>query len=174
MSLSVLFLVSRIHCSKSFLNHRIYFICLKDSLGGQGAADRTRDMICSIEALRGKCDPTPLVGPPGRAIFTEADIAALHMAQKREALQLMNQDRRFLLSTLFTVHNAASLFCLGFLCFHEPCSLVFAFSLCIRLVESQSLLRSHHPLFDYSAFSSCVSHDCEQASQQPRTHAHSV
>ena len=65
---------------------------MKAALGGQRAADRTREMICSIEALRGTFDPTPLVGSPGQALFTEADFAVLHMEQRREALQRINLD----------------------------------------------------------------------------------
>ena len=75
------------------------FVCLQSAcfvvrfnFCGQGAADRTREMICSIEALRGTFDPTPLVGSPGQALFTEADFAVLHMEQRREALQRINQD----------------------------------------------------------------------------------
>ena len=73
-------------------------MCLKSALGGQPAADRTREMICSIEALRGTFDATPLVGSPGRALFTETDIAALNVEQRRAALQHVDQDPFFLSS----------------------------------------------------------------------------
>ena len=113
----------------------IYFFCMKAALGGQGAADGTREMICSIEALRGTFDPTPLVGSPGQALFTEADFAVLHMEQRRKALQRINQDTGlyFVCLSPLTVHIAFRIQlprCSITFCFislpssYFPCSLV--------------------------------------------------